>query len=360
MGTDYVSPVTPVNPCDVWDEHLQNSKKVITNSDNLLGSKDESIPENLKEKKSLGKKKKWKKLSDAVNFSLPPRKVEDNDWTQDMVGDLIAFMEDLVENTGSYADNLCNSVRERSYFEQLSSIEYLMEDSPHVMECNFVRRSKKRKILKAYKQVKTKYCSKLCNGNLHKSLFMSSRVFKVFERKGLTKNYSAVKFERTRLTSKEKRRMQRTEILTELDENDEVVLKKDPSYVKSSNAYESRHAITSRRNADNDLDIELVNLLMELQNRDIRPEDYDVLLRLDDTIAPKTVDFSTVNSFETFKITRNNINSVNREKCSICMDGYEIDQNCKKLPCKHVFHDGCISEWLTKRGKNCPLDGIEL
>ena len=49
-------------------------------------------------------------------------------------------------------------------------------------------------------------------------------------------------------------------------------------------------------------------------------------------------------------------------QCSICLDDFEKDDKCIKLPCKedpHYFHSGCdtcsgIKEWL-KRKNNCPM-----
>ena len=49
-------------------------------------------------------------------------------------------------------------------------------------------------------------------------------------------------------------------------------------------------------------------------------------------------------------------------QCSICLDDFEKDDKCIKLPCKedpHYFHSGCdkcsgIKEWL-KRKNTCPM-----
>lgn len=34
------------------------------------------------------------------------------------------------------------------------------------------------------------------------------------------------------------------------------------------------------------------------------------------------------------------------DQCAICMDEYKLVDKTKKLPCKHYFHESCISEWL--------------
>lgn len=43
-------------------------------------------------------------------------------------------------------------------------------------------------------------------------------------------------------------------------------------------------------------------------------------------------------------------------ECSICLDSIEEGQRCRRLPvpCGHLFHIGCIDEWL-KQSVHCPL-----
>lgn len=41
--------------------------------------------------------------------------------------------------------------------------------------------------------------------------------------------------------------------------------------------------------------------------------------------------------------------------CPVCMDPIRIGEDTVKLPCKHVFCDTCINEWLSRPGKDtCP------
>ena len=42
------------------------------------------------------------------------------------------------------------------------------------------------------------------------------------------------------------------------------------------------------------------------------------------------------------------------EQCAICLDNMPSDSDTRKLRCKHVFHESCISKWL-KHKSNCPL-----
>jgi hypothetical protein len=46
---------------------------------------------------------------------------------------------------------------------------------------------------------------------------------------------------------------------------------------------------------------------------------------------------------------------VQREtKCSICLEEFTRGESVCELPCKHIFHDACVREWL-KREPTCPV-----
>ena len=100
----------------------------------------------------------------------------------------------------------------------------------------------------------------------------------------------------------------------------------------------------------------LLQQLADLQHRDLTPEDYELLLRLDDKVAPKTVSKSLLASFET--VILDSVSSWIGELCSICMERYSESQGVKTLPCNHTFHSDCIIMWLSSASLNCPLDGI--
>jgi len=40
--------------------------------------------------------------------------------------------------------------------------------------------------------------------------------------------------------------------------------------------------------------------------------------------------------------------SFDQTSCSICLDEYNQQAVCRQLYCEHVFHTGCIEEWLAK------------
>jgi len=97
-------------------------------------------------------------------------------------------------------------------------------------------------------------------------------------------------------------------------------------------------------------------LLLELMNRDITPEDYELLLLLDSQIQKKTVPKDMVESFETRTVTSDDP----EENCAVCLCVMEFGEEVKVLPCAHRFHVKCIIQWLTGSSTRCPIDGLSL
>jgi hypothetical protein len=48
-----------------------------------------------------------------------------------------------------------------------------------------------------------------------------------------------------------------------------------------------------------------------------------------------------------------------RVSCAVCKDGVEAGERARRLPCAHLYHDGCILPWLAIRS-TCPLCRHEL
>ncbi|XP_022774498.1 E3 ubiquitin-protein ligase RING1-like [Durio zibethinus] len=40
--------------------------------------------------------------------------------------------------------------------------------------------------------------------------------------------------------------------------------------------------------------------------------------------------------------------------CSICLEAFKEDEEAREMPCKHVFHSGCVEKWLGIHG-SCPV-----
>merc|ERR1711964_143243 len=58
------------------------------------------------------------------------------------------------------------------------------------------------------------------------------------------------------------------------------------------------------------------------------------------TWPPATADGSTQTTTQT--------------QCMICLTEFAAAEECRRLPCSHVFHSSCINEWL-RRCTDCPI-----
>ncbi|CAK7337495.1 unnamed protein product [Dovyalis caffra] len=45
--------------------------------------------------------------------------------------------------------------------------------------------------------------------------------------------------------------------------------------------------------------------------------------------------------------------------CAVCMEGFRSGIGGKKVPCGHVYHEACISSWLS-HCNSCPLCRCEI
>jgi len=126
------------------------------------------------------------------------------------------------------------------------------------------------------------------------------------------------------------------------------------------------------------VDILTYNLMMDLQTREITPEDYDTLRRLDSSVAPRTLAISELDkhapswqvpasvnaplaSSRLCMITRRssaaaaaaaavttdgpepNFSSQNLAElsCCICLETFTAGNRVRRLPCRHLFHASC-------------------
>jgi len=92
--------------------------------------------------------------------------------------------------------------------------------------------------------------------------------------------------------------------------------------------------------------------LLDICNRDLTPEDYELLLRLDEMVEKKTVKQETLSSLSETSVDSESQCS---ELCTVCMCNYGMGEKIKTLPCKHFFHVDCIVPYLSSYGQSCPV-----
>lgn len=99
--------------------------------------------------------------------------------------------------------------------------------------------------------------------------------------------------------------------------------------------------------------------LTALMTRDLSAADYELLLALDNAVAPKTIEADQLASL-LHAVVAGDVAS--DDVCMICLDemaSAALSKLCK-LPCKHVFHEACIREHLAKFSRRCPVDNLSL
>lgn len=90
----------------------------------------------------------------------------------------------------------------------------------------------------------------------------------------------------------------------------------------------------------------------DLLFRDITPDDYETLLRLDDTVARPT---ACPDNIETLPTTSGE--ELCGQDCVVCLAAFQADDVVTTLPCRHHFHRGCVAKWLAECRNSCPLCG---
>ncbi|CAF0923052.1 unnamed protein product [Adineta steineri] len=81
------------------------------------------------------------------------------------------------------------------------------------------------------------------------------------------------------------------------------------------------------------------------------------LNQMGENSGPAPATENRINSIPTVRVTgeqaRDNL------QCAICMDDFKENDEAKRLPCSHHFHEDCISRWLRLHG-TCPTCRVTL
>lgn len=68
--------------------------------------------------------------------------------------------------------------------------------------------------------------------------------------------------------------------------------------------------------------------------------------------GPAPAEKGKIESIPVVKITQKQVD--NGAQCAICFEDFTLDEEAKKLPCDHHYHNKCIVTWLEMHG-TCPV-----
>lgn len=92
--------------------------------------------------------------------------------------------------------------------------------------------------------------------------------------------------------------------------------------------------------------------VQSLQYRDINPEDYQMLLLLDQSKEWPTLSASEFNMLVKRTCTDSEVGS----HCAICLEKFTQETECVAMKCGHILHIDCGRNWLTNHRSECPID----
>jgi hypothetical protein len=96
---------------------------------------------------------------------------------------------------------------------------------------------------------------------------------------------------------------------------------------------------------------------LQLMTRDITPDDYELLLALDDNKNDAKKPLKKKKS--TLKSEKLKVVDESNSSCSICLENFEVGATVKSLKCSHVFHSECLDKWI-EVSNACPLCKVQM
>lgn len=93
----------------------------------------------------------------------------------------------------------------------------------------------------------------------------------------------------------------------------------------------------------------------ELMSRDLEPEDFELLQRLDETVPNRYIVPK-----EEVQVPVVTAAKAECTQCTICLEHLEPETRVAQMRCSHAFHPDCLNTWLTKCKSACPLCGASV
>ena len=92
-----------------------------------------------------------------------------------------------------------------------------------------------------------------------------------------------------------------------------------------------------------------------IQSRELTPEDYDLLLRLDEAVAKRNL----LRPEDAEALIHRLVDAEDEATCTICCCDLERGETVVILPCGHSFHSDCGTRWLTQCADGCKPKVVE-
>ncbi|CAF1180012.1 unnamed protein product [Adineta steineri] len=256
-------------------------------------------------------------------------------WPADSDNEFEYYYDD--NNDDLYINNHLNR-------KQINSID-ILEDN------KFQRTKRSNKKISARCQIKTKYAKSIKYKSHNEQLYMHHRLYKQVRLDPPSRHYMPSSSTIPSYTPE----VLRTFTINNNDNRD----KPSVNRTTTTNTVNQLQAYTiNAHNIPNEpaFDDAMINFLLDMQNRDLSPNDYEMLLRLDERVQRKTVNKNVLDKFPTVTVNDTHLN----EQCTICLETYNLGQQLKLLPCSHMFHVNCIETYLKEFSTQCPLDNLSL
>jgi hypothetical protein len=104
--------------------------------------------------------------------------------------------------------------------------------------------------------------------------------------------------------------------------------------------------------------ISATHLRMAMMDRDFTPNDYEMLLALDEEARASEftgIPQSQIERLPTFPAPRpSNDDKASVSNCAVCLHPKNAGEMLRSLPCLHSFHVDCIDPWLRSK-PTCPV-----
>lgn len=98
-------------------------------------------------------------------------------------------------------------------------------------------------------------------------------------------------------------------------------------------------------------------VISDLQNRDISDGDYELLLQLDRQVTDQEgLPANIIYNLPSQMLQDRHRLLIDGSTCGVCLQGFQLRQTVRTLPCRHAFHILCIDNWLMNHSQ-CPVDG---